>query len=178
MKNILILTLASTTLILTTCKKNNDKSSPNIGTVLPTEVGTILEDATFKTIGPSGGTIISTDGKLDLEFPQGALSSNTNISVQAVTNKAPGAIGNAYRFGPAGTLVNMPVTMIMHYTSDNVAGSLPMFLGIAFQDTDQKWYDLRKYTVDTINKTISVLTTKLFASSSSNSAPSPPPVAQ
>jgi len=153
-------------IITTTCNKDEDSPKPVNALPEPTPVGTEIGTNSIKTIGPEGGTISSYDGKLDVEFPVGALSSVTDISVQTVTNHAPGGRGNAYRIGPSGTQLNMPVTMRYHYTDDDISGSLPMFLGMAVQDTNQIWYNLGNPVLDTLNKTIIVKSKKLFAPAS------------
>jgi hypothetical protein len=71
---------------------------------------------------------------------------------------APGGLGRGFRFGPSGTKFNTPVTIKFHYTDDDIKGTLPQFIGIAFQDTDRIWYSLRNFKHDTINKIISTTT--------------------
>src|SRR3954471_12496956 len=55
-----------------------------------------------KELGSSGGRIASGDGKVELFFPIGALTTNTLISIQATTNPAPNGSGKAYQFEPSG----------------------------------------------------------------------------
>ena len=55
-----------------------------------------------KEIGPAGGTIISDDGRVGLIFPADALTANTTISIQPITNLAPNGAGKAYDFEPSG----------------------------------------------------------------------------
>ena len=47
-----------------------------------------------KTIGSGGGTV-SIDGAVEIEIPAGALSADTEITIQPVTNNAPNGNGNA-----------------------------------------------------------------------------------
>jgi len=154
-------------LLIAACKKEDDPQAPDNAEAEPTPVGEILDYPVTQNIGPDGGTITSTDGKITMIFPAGALSSNTEISLQSITNYAPGGVGNAFRIGPGGTVLNSAVTLKYNYSDAEIAGSLPMFLKVAFQDTNQIWYDVKSYTVDTVNKSISVTTTKLFTYSSS-----------
>jgi hypothetical protein len=160
-----ILIIPGLALLISTCKKNEDDPEIIEYPPLVTPTGTETGAPSIASIGPGGGSIISPDGKLELIFPGGALNSVTNISVQPVTNNAPGGIGTAYRFGPSGTLLNMPVTIKIHYTDNDISGSLPMFLGLAFQDADQIWYSLRNPDLDTVNKTLSFTSAKLFGGS-------------
>src|SRR5689334_25354390 len=54
-----------------------------------------------KEIGPLGGSIASGDGRVQLIFPEGALTTNTLISIQPTTNPAPNGSGMAYDFEPS-----------------------------------------------------------------------------
>src|SRR5262245_62015585 len=59
-------------------------------------------------ISVSGGTIISDDGRVQLNFPPGALTETTTISIQPVNNKIPNG-NKAYRFEPSGLQFQKPV---------------------------------------------------------------------
>jgi hypothetical protein len=157
-------------LILNTCNKSTETPGIITATPEPTPIGIELDIPVVKTIGSGGGTISASDGKLELTFPVGALSANTDISIQSITNNAPGGLGNAYRFGPSGTHLSQPVILKFIYTERDIAGSLPMFLKMAVQKDDQIWYDLKKYNVDTINKTITIASSDLFPPSASKSS--------
>lgn len=156
MKNIFVLALYLTCLSITgSCKKDNSSPDQQTGTAEITQVGVSAGQEVTQTIGSGGGTVISSDGIMELIFPSDALKSNTNISVQPITNNSPGGVGNGYRFGPSGIKFNKPVTLKYHYNDKTINGTLPQFMGIAFQDSDRGWYSLRSFTYDTINKTIS-----------------------
>lgn len=66
-------------------------------------------------IGSSGGTVTSSDGKVSVLVPQGALSQQTDITVDQATNPPSGNIGVAYEFGPSGTTFSQPVTISITY---------------------------------------------------------------
>ncbi|HEX2394747.1 MAG TPA: hypothetical protein VHI78_05335 [Bacteroidales bacterium] len=153
------------TILLITCKKDEDL--PDITEYPPqvTLVGTVTGEAGYGTIGPDGGSVSSTDGKIELAFPAGTLASMTEITIQPVTNNAPGGIGTAYRFGPPETIPSGPVTLKFHYNENDVAGSLPMFLGLAVQKEDGMWYPYRHQVIDTVERTITVTSNELFSGS-------------
>ncbi len=156
MKKIFPLLLTVTmVLILSGCKKNIDTSPSIPDTPTPTAVGTPVGDSTSKTIGKNGGFLASADGKAELIFPAGALTDNTDISIQAISNNAPNGIANAYRFLPEGITFLQPVTLKFHYTTEDLAATLGDLMGIAFQDSIGIWYRLKNFTNDTINKIIS-----------------------
>ena len=143
-------------LFFLTCKKNDSDPTSSTppsteGTPEPTPVGTPVGPATTMTMGPAGGTITSSDGTVTLTIPPGALVADTMISVQAITNNAPGGL-TAYRLGPNGMHFSSPVTLRFNYP-DSV--QIPELLGIAYQDTDNIWYWAPDYSVDSTTHTVS-----------------------
>ncbi|MDP9040802.1 MAG: hypothetical protein M3N30_02395 [Bacteroidota bacterium] len=130
-------------------------TNPGNETPTATPVGTPLGTITTKTIGANGGSVASTDGKAELIFPAGVLTTNTDISIQAITNNAPNGVGNAYRLLPEGIQFTQPVTLKFHYTAEDLAVTLGDLMGIAFQDSTGIWYRVNSFTNDTTNKVIS-----------------------
>ena len=68
-----------------------------------------------RTIGPEGGTVTSSDGKLTLEIPPGALSEDTEISIRRVDQSEISEefgdtdIDSAYELTPDGLIFDLPV---------------------------------------------------------------------
>jgi hypothetical protein len=67
-------------------------------------------------ITPAGGTATSTDGKVTLVFPAGALASeNTitikNLALEDVPSEFEGLEGDTYEFGPDGLNFDVPITL-------------------------------------------------------------------
>lgn len=92
-----------------------------------------------KEIGPSGGNIVSDDGRVELIFPQGALVSTTTISIQPITNLIPNGSGKAYQFEPSGLHFAKAAELIFHY-SKGEAENCPAFLKfMAIQSGNGKW---------------------------------------
>ena len=104
-------------------------------------------------IGKDGGTIQSSDGKVELIFPAGAVNKKTKISIQPVTNFALNSSGKAYQMEPSGITFEQPVQIIFHYRDDDTEGGLPNLLGIAMQDDKGLWSPLKNVVVDTLLKT-------------------------
>jgi|SRR5690606_34335268 len=134
-----------------------DQNTPSEKTLDPvvTEIGTPVGDAVTEDIGPSGGTLSSEDGKLDIIVPAGAVSNNTSFGIQPITNRCPGGFF-AYRLLPENLTFTTPVTLVFHYTGEDLSGTLPELLGIAYQGSDKIWYTLPSAVVDEADKTISV----------------------
>ena len=68
-------------MLLATCTKKDDDPIQDNAEPEFIPVGTIIGEARTMMIGPEGGSISSTDGKMELEFPDGALNTNTNVSI-------------------------------------------------------------------------------------------------
>jgi hypothetical protein len=151
-------------LAISACMKSNSSSSntttstviDNNQTPSATPVGTPVGNPTSKMIGAAGGIIFSSDSVLELTIPAGALSANTNISIQPVTSEMPGGIGLGYDLQPSGTKFSIPATISFHYTGDEVSDNFPYFLDIAYQDSNQVWKgDIEQCYYDTVAKTVS-----------------------
>ncbi len=79
------------------------------------------------TIGPLGGRIVSTDGRVTLDVPPGALAADTVISIRpADPDELPAllaGVGAAYDLGPDGLQFQLPVTASWRY-DDALAATL------------------------------------------------------
>ena len=155
----LVIAIAIIVLTVSSCKKILEGviEPPAVDeSPLPTATGDAAGAIVTKQIGINGGAVTSSDGKIELQIPAGALSGNTTISIQAITNNAPNGISNAYRFTPDGMKFSTAVTLKIHYTAGDLAGTLPELLGIAFQDTTGLWWRVNNFTNDQTAKTVSV----------------------
>jgi hypothetical protein len=119
-----------------------------------TEKGKPDGDKTGMQIGKDGGSLISSDGKLELIIPPGALSKKTDISIQPVTNLMPNGNGKAYSLEPSGIRFQEPVQLIFHYSPEDAEDTMQLLMGIATQDDKGQWYGLKNFTLDTIAKTL------------------------
>jgi hypothetical protein len=104
-----------------------------------TILGTPEGEPVSKKIGPAGGTISSTDGRVELIFPPGALTTSTTISIQPTTNPLSNGAGKAYWFEPSGIQFKKPVQFIFHYNEEESETCPPDLMGMAFQDKKGKW---------------------------------------
>lgn len=144
------------------CKKSNDSGSGgnnNNTKPQPTAVGTPTGTQISKFIPQTGGSIASADGKLELEFPNGALSAGDTVSIQPITNNCPGGMGTAYRMGPDGSKFNQPVTLKFHYDDSLLNKTSPDFMLLAYQDKSGIWFALDNAKNDTTNHILSGTTT-------------------
>ncbi len=144
------------------CKKSNDSGNSgnnNSTKPTPTSVGTPTGTPASKFIPPGGGSIASTDGKLEIEFPNGALSAGDTITIQPITNNCPGGMGLAYRMGPDGSKFNQPVTLKFHYDDSLLNKTSQEFMLLAYQDKSGIWFALDNAKNDTVNHILSGTTT-------------------
>ncbi|MFI5154177.1 MAG: hypothetical protein ACHQET_12630 [Chitinophagales bacterium] len=130
---------------------NTDTTHPAI-----TNVGTPVGNSVSQTIGPSGGSITSSNGAVQLTIPAGALSANTIITIQPVTNECPGGLGLGYDFLPNGTQFAKPATLSFQYGQEDSLNDPNLFF-IAYQDQDNSWNaDLGGVNLDTATKRVSL----------------------
>ncbi|MGF2411701.1 hypothetical protein [Ferruginibacter sp.] len=112
-------------------------------------------DKSEMKMGKDGGSLISADRKTELIIPEGAVSKKTNFSIQPIINTMPNGNGKAYRLEPSGIQFEKPVQLIFHYDDEDAKDTMQLLMGIAMQDDKGQWHSLRKFTLDTIGKTIS-----------------------
>ena len=142
------------------CMKSNSTGTSGLpgnsdSTAAVTDIGTPTGTPVTKTIGAGGGTIISSDGKMELDIPAGALPGDVAVTIQPITNDCPNGVGLAYDFLPNGTKFSTPATLIFHYTDDDINGTIPDFINLATQDSLNQWEVNIEKDVDTVAKTIS-----------------------
>src|SRR5262249_9120279 len=75
-------------------------------------------------IGPQGGSVVSTDHRLTLVFPPGALQSNTEVSAQPRTVAADAQfVGDTvYDLSPDGATFAKPVRITLAYDRAQLSG--------------------------------------------------------
>ncbi len=67
--------------------------------------------ASNAVIGPEGGVIVSEDGRLSLEIPEGALADPTEVSVE-LTPCEHEALADCYVVGPTEVQFSRPVVVV------------------------------------------------------------------
>lgn len=145
-------------LLMISCRKDTAVVSPESDETV-TPVGTPAGQAVHKMMDENGGELTSADGTLHLAIPAGALNTETDISIQPISNELTGGIGTAYRLTPHGQLFCKPVAITFNYKAADTVGTCPEFLDIAFQDAEGSWQMLTNTTVDKVQKKVSAATT-------------------
>ncbi len=135
-------------------------STAGSGAPRPAAFGTASGKLTQATIGAAGnvGTpLLSPDGNLSLTVPAGAVSQDTIFTMDVVTpDTAPGAVGTAYRLGPPGVVLALPVTLTFTVPTGAPA---PTALTAAFQDSSGFWLRVAPSAVTAGTTTVAVATT-------------------
>lgn len=160
-KNVLPFLLLSCLIACFSCKKEETGAAENppADTGLVCDAGTPQGEAVTRSIGADGGTLKTTDNRLQITVPAGALSANQTIQIQAITNTNPGGVGLAYRITPHGTTFSKPVTLTFRYENAELTGSVPQALCIATQNSKGVWIAPAGVQRDTTAHTVSLQTT-------------------
>jgi len=135
--------------VAVSCTNNATPAITSVGTPLATPPSSQVIDA-------MGGSIASADGRMTVTVPAGAVAGATTFTIQPITNQAPGGVGNAYRLGPAGETFSTPVSISLHYSSTDLAGTVADALSLAYQDTQGRWDVYKSVTLDTTEQTVTV----------------------
>ena len=104
-----------------------------------------------QTVGSAGGTVSLPTGKVSLTIPPGALSTDTSITITAMSNA--GSAGAVYQFGPSGLIFNQPVTVTLSVDSSLLPpGTNVQDLILSYVDDDLEI--LTDVQIDSANSTI------------------------
>lgn len=133
-------------------------SKSNEFVTVATEVGEATGPAATKSIGPEGGSIASPDGRMTLKIPPNVVPAAINFSIQPITNKAEGGLGNAYRLEPDGQKFAAPVEISLKYDDHDLEGTVPEALTVAYQDENKAWHLQKLAKLDQAAKTLTVST--------------------
>jgi hypothetical protein len=76
---------------------------------------------TSAKIGPGGGTLNSSDGKLSISVPAGALTTETEIAIQPAQDASGESFGPVYQLSPEGTTFPQPVTLAWHFSENDLS---------------------------------------------------------
>jgi hypothetical protein len=141
------------------CGSDDSSPSPQPTDPIVTPAGAPAGDATHTTIGTSGGTVQSADGRLTITIPAGALTAATDVTIQPLSNEAPLGMGLGYRLGPEGTTFAAPVKLSFAYDDALLNGVPEDFLWIVTQAENGSWNAMLRSYVDAASHTVSVETT-------------------
>lgn len=161
MKNLFFVLAIMASALTLSCKKTSVEKPPmQPASPLVTAAGTPDGIANSKLIKAApGGNITSTDGKISITIPANALAADETISIQPITNTAGFGPAKAYRLAPHGIVFSKPVTVSFKYMDEDINGTAPEFLSIAFQDNAGAWQSMNQTQVNKQSKQLTVTTT-------------------
>ncbi len=107
------------------------------------------------TIGPAGGSIRSSDGRLTLKVPAGALSQPVAFSFQSTTNDAPQGMGPGYQLSPSGVTFARPALLTLAYVRADTDSSSAEALTIVRRNA-AGWTIVGGGTVDPVRHSLTV----------------------
>ncbi|GAB3942719.1 hypothetical protein GCM10028805_07710 [Spirosoma harenae] len=149
--------IALLTCLLIGCKHDSELV---VAPITPTyAIGEPTSPQTTFTVTPAGGEFRSPDQSVKLIIPAGAVSKETQISMQAVENTAPAGTGPSIRLLPHNIQFERPVTIQFSYAKQESMPENTLGLGLAFQEETGIWRFAAKPVVDQTAKTVSVATT-------------------
>ncbi|HYE56494.1 MAG TPA: hypothetical protein VD996_16710 [Chitinophagaceae bacterium] len=157
----LLAVVVAGSMVFTACKKSSGGGEDDPGTDTPsgpvtTAKGVPAGAPASKTIGAGGGELSTPDGEVRIVVPAGALQSNTNISIQPITNTLyendPGKV--AYRLLPEGVNFLKPVQVIFEYTDEDLERTVEDAMTVAWQQPNGSW----KVVPTILNKQAKTLT--------------------
>ena len=149
------------TFLLTCCGKSTgtplDSGSAADATTVGADAGASPPPEEARaTIGQAGGSVIADYGRFSIQFPDGAFTADTLVTITTVPGNAPGAVGSAYRVDTGGATLARPATLIFSYGERDLKGSAPQLSRLAYRGTDGTWNLMQRTVHDPLRKTLSI----------------------
>ena len=148
--------------IFTACKKEvtSEPEQPKPVEPIVRPIGTSKGATLTKEIGVAGGTLTSPDGAVTIIIPAGALTANTTIGIEPITNTNVAAIGTtAYRLTPHGQTFSKQVDITFSWVNHRDSIGVLQTLGLAYQKSDGIWKFVGASNIDETHQTITFKTT-------------------
>ncbi len=100
-------------------------SGDTVAMASATAVGVPNGPATTKSIGPAGGSITSTDGRITVDVPPNAVTATVDFRITPITNLGKGGVGNAYRLEPNEQKFATPIKVSFKYDAEGFKDAAP-----------------------------------------------------
>ena len=147
------------------CKKKQTESSvtdfqstaPRTTPAVAQPVAPVLTPTSTK-IGPAGGTLNSSDGKLSISIPAGAVTTETEIAIQPAQDASGESFGPVYQLSPEGTTFPQPVTLTWHFSDGDLSITNLDNLIVRTKPVNGIWHPQSDAQRDETAHTISVAT--------------------
>lgn len=96
-------------------------------------------------VGPEGGVVVSEDGRLTIDIPEGALTETVEITIEQVEDEPGRALGPAYRVEPVGLVFETPVEVLYNFSAEGMDVA-PNDVALVVERTDG-WSELADRSV-------------------------------
>ena len=134
-------------------------SSDTVAMAGATAVGVPNGAARTKSIGPAGGSLASSDGRITVDVPPNAVTAAVDFRITPITNLGKGGVGSAYRLEPNEQKFATPVKVSFKYDAEGFKDAAPESFAVAYQDPTGVWQALNTSNIDRASKTVSISTT-------------------
>jgi len=94
---------------------------------------------TSAIIGQRGGTLASSDGKLRVSVPAGALAGDTEVRIKPGTDEAGGSFGSVYELSPEGTTFAEPISLVWVLSDADLARTNLENLVVRSRESNGRW---------------------------------------
>ena len=103
-------------------------------------------------IGPEGGVVLSDDGRMALEIPEGALDEAVAITIE-VTEGPEGAMAPLYVIEPMGLTFLHPTALVFDYDDEDLGDHEPRTMSMVAK-RELEWAYLADEQIDVEDQTI------------------------
>ena len=110
------------------------------------------------TIGRNGGTLASSDGRLRVSIPAGALANETEVRIQPRIDDSEESFGQMYELSPQGMTFSEPVSLAWNLSDADLARSNMDNLVVRSREANQSWKIQTDMERNQADHTIRVLT--------------------
>lgn len=105
-------------------------------------------------IGPEGGVVVSDDGRMALEIPEGALDESVEITIE-MAEGPEGAMAPLYVIEPLGLTFSQPTALVFDYADEDLGDREPSALTVVAH-RELSWAYLADKKVDAEDQTVTV----------------------
>jgi probable HAF family extracellular repeat protein len=117
----------------------------------------VIDAGGSATVGANGGTIATSDGHVSLEFPAGAATAGSPISVSPASSAVPvpGPWAAPVDLGPDGSTFTRPVTLTMSFDAQKLPTGVPLAAMALYTLVDGGWVEVPGSAVNEVDNTVS-----------------------
>jgi hypothetical protein len=131
-------TVVGLTAMLLSCSPT--LNAPEANEPLVTPIGAPQGAPVIQTIGSAGGTLTTPDGRLTITVPAGAVTTDTQFTLQPTVNTINAGVGPGFKLLPANLELAQPLRVNMILKVSDLKGAPVESVGLGVQDSAGRWY--------------------------------------